>query len=75
MDLQLRSRVAAITGGNKGLGATSARLLAEETANLVLAARDGTALDALAERLRSVSGVDVTGSSITADGGWTRSLA
>ena len=75
MDLRLRSRVAAITGGNNGLGATSARLLAEERAKLVLAARDGIALDDLAERLRSVSGVVVTGSSITADGGWTRSLA
>ena len=58
MDLRLRGRVAVITGGSKGLGAASARLLAEEGAKLVLAARDGTALDALAERLRSVSGVD-----------------
>ena len=61
MDLRLRGRVAVITGGSKGLGAAAARLLAEEGAKLVLAARDGTALDALAERLRSVSGVDVTG--------------
>ena len=71
MDLRLRGRVAVITGGSKGLGAASARLLAEEGAKLVLAARDGTALDALAERLRSVSGVDVTGIPVdltTADG-------
>ncbi len=71
MDLRLRGRVAVITGGSKGLGAASARLLAEEGSKLVLAARDGTALDALAERLRSVSGVNVTGIPVdltTADG-------
>lgn len=71
MDLRLRGRVAVITGGSKGLGAASARLLAEEGAKLVLAARDGTPLDALAEQLRSASGADVTGVPVdltTADG-------
>ncbi len=52
MDLGLTDKAAIVTGGNKGLGAASARQLAAEGARLLLTARDQSDLAAEAERLR-----------------------
>lgn len=50
---------ALITGASSGLGAEYARQLAAKGADLVLVARDRSALDELAARLRSTYGVGV----------------
>ena len=44
-------RVAVVTGASRGLGATFARVLAEEGCAVALGARDGAALDRLAAEL------------------------
>ena len=66
MDLMLNDRVAVITGPAKGMGAAVTRAFAEEGCRLALLARDLTAVEALADDLRSaghaclVARVDVT---------------
>jgi len=55
MAVQLRKideQVMVITGATSGIGLTTARLAAEQGAKLVLAARNGEALDQLASELR-----------------------
>ncbi len=51
MDLQLTGKRAIITGASRGIGYAIAAALAAEGAELVLVARDQTALDAAADRL------------------------
>ncbi len=51
-DLSLTGSHAIVTGASSGLGAEFARQLAPRAASLVLAARNGDALEALASRLR-----------------------
>src|SRR6201996_24511 len=58
MDLHLRGKRVLITGASKGIGAAAAEAFAEEGAHLLLAARNGDALKALAERLRSAHQID-----------------
>jgi uncharacterized protein len=53
------ARSALITGASSGLGAEYARQLAAQGADLVLVARDRSALDDLAQGLRSAYGVEV----------------
>src|ERR1700689_2411371 len=58
MDLHLRGKRVLITGASKGIGAAAAEAFAEEGAHLLLAARNGDQLKALAERLRSQHQID-----------------
>lgn len=60
MDLHLRGKRVLITGASKGIGAAAAEAFAEEGAHLLLAARSGEQLKALAERLRSAHQIDAT---------------
>ena len=53
MDLGLAGKVAAVTGGSRGLGYYSARSLAAEGARLAICARGATGLEAAAATLRS----------------------
>jgi NAD(P)-dependent dehydrogenase (short-subunit alcohol dehydrogenase family) len=53
MDLYLRGKRVLITGASKGIGAAAAEAFAEEGCDLLLAARNGDQLNALADRLRS----------------------
>ena len=52
MDLDLKDKVAAITGGSVGIGLTIARGLAAEGVHLALCARDG---ERVAQVARSIS--------------------
>lgn len=60
MDLDLRGRLAVITGASKGIGAGCAERLAAEGCDLVLASRSQAELETLADRLRAAHGVEVT---------------
>jgi NAD(P)-dependent dehydrogenase (short-subunit alcohol dehydrogenase family) len=60
MDLHLRGKRVLITGASKGIGAAAAEAFAEEGAHLMLAARNGEQLKALAERLRGAHQIDAT---------------
>nr|WP_319385576.1 SDR family oxidoreductase [uncultured Roseibium sp.] len=51
MDLGIKGRSALVLGASQGLGAAIARKLAEEGADLILAARNGEALQANAQQL------------------------
>jgi NAD(P)-dependent dehydrogenase (short-subunit alcohol dehydrogenase family) len=57
MDLNLKDRTVLITGASKGIGAAAAEVFAEEGCHLILAARDGAALAALAGRLAAAHGI------------------
>jgi 3-oxoacyl-[acyl-carrier protein] reductase len=67
MDLQLRDKVAIVTGSSKGLGLASATALVEEGARVAICARGDDALQAAATRLRAVAGRDDAVLAITAD--------
>src|SRR6202167_4100052 len=60
MDLHLRGKRVLITGASRGIGAAAAEAFAEEGCHLLLAARGGDQLKALAERLRSAHQIDAT---------------
>jgi short-subunit dehydrogenase len=55
--MDLKDRVAIVTGASRGIGAAVAEALAQEGCHLVLAARSEDAILALAERLRQDYGV------------------
>ena len=58
MDLQLKDKVAIITGSSKGLGLASARALIAEGARVTICARGGGPLRDAARALRSLAGRD-----------------
>jgi NAD(P)-dependent dehydrogenase (short-subunit alcohol dehydrogenase family) len=60
MDLHLRGKRVLITGASKGIGAAAAEAFAEEGCHLMLAARNGEQLKALADRLRGAHQIDAT---------------
>jgi NAD(P)-dependent dehydrogenase (short-subunit alcohol dehydrogenase family) len=52
----LAGRLAVVTGASRGIGAATAEAIARAGAHVVLAARDGEALDAVASRIRDAGG-------------------
>jgi NAD(P)-dependent dehydrogenase (short-subunit alcohol dehydrogenase family) len=52
----MRGRVALIAGASKGIGAATAEAFADAGAAVVVAARDATALESVAEKIRSRGG-------------------
>ncbi|RWR29883.1 SDR family oxidoreductase [Sinirhodobacter populi] len=60
MQLDLAGKTALITGASKGIGAATARVMAQEGCNLHLAARNGEALVALKAEIEAAHGVTVT---------------
>jgi len=61
MDLGLRDKVAAITGGSVGIGLAVARGLAAEGVHLALCARDAERAEGVAQRIRDEYGVRAIG--------------
>ena len=65
MDLQLKNKIAIISGASKGIGAATALELAKEGTHLVLIARNKDAVEKIANDLKSSYPVKVL--PITAD--------
>jgi len=61
VDLQLTGKVAAITGGNVGIGLEVARGLAQEGVNVALCARDEASVIAAADQIAAECGVKAIG--------------
>ena len=61
MDLELRGKVAVITGGSAGIGLAVAEALAAEGVSLALVARNGERAAAEADRIASACGVKAVG--------------
>jgi NAD(P)-dependent dehydrogenase (short-subunit alcohol dehydrogenase family) len=60
MNIDLKGKLALVTGASKGIGLVVANMLAAEGCNLHLAARDEAAMRQTAERLTKEHGVTVT---------------
>jgi NAD(P)-dependent dehydrogenase (short-subunit alcohol dehydrogenase family) len=73
MDLGLTGKRAIVTGGSRGIGLATARVLAAEGADVALVARDQATLDAAAAELASASGRTVVG--VAADTGRDEDVA
>ena len=56
MDLGIAGRTALVLGGNRGIGLGIAKALAQESANVVIAARDSERLAAAAAELQAIAG-------------------
>ena len=67
MDLQLRDKVAIVTGSSKGLGLASATALVEEGARVTICARGDAALQTAAVNLRALAGRDGAVLAVNAD--------
>ena len=64
MDLELKDKVAIVTGGTQGIGRATALRLAQEGARVVVAARGKEGLDAVAAEVRKAGG---TAAAVQAD--------
>ena len=67
MDLQLRDKVAIVTGSSKGLGLAAATALVEEGACVTICARGDAALQTAAVQLRALAGRDDAVLAVNAD--------
>jgi len=61
MDLQLKDRLALVTGSTAGIGLAIAEALAREGARVIVNGRKPDAVDAVVERLRGQTGADIQG--------------
>lgn len=61
MDLQLKDKIAVITGGSRGIGLAVAKGLAQEGVNLILCARDEDYLNQATEMLKKDYGIEAIG--------------
>jgi NAD(P)-dependent dehydrogenase (short-subunit alcohol dehydrogenase family) len=61
LDLELRDKVAVVTGGNRGIGRAVAWQLAKEGVDVALLARDPAALDAAAAEIARTTNRQVRG--------------
>ncbi len=68
--MELRGKTVLITSASRGLGYALANLLAERGANLVLAARERGALDAVADALRNKTAVAAAAADVSQDAEW-----
>lgn len=59
MDLNLKGKRALVTGGSKGIGKACAQVLAEEGCSVMIASRDGAALEAAAKEIKAKTGAEV----------------
>jgi len=59
MDVQLKGKLALITGGSVGIGLAVAKALAKEGVNLILCARDNDRLGKVCNDIQSEFGIDV----------------
>lgn len=59
MDLGLRGKIALVTGASRGLGFATARLLAQEGAQVVINSRNPERLNSAAEQIAHESGAEV----------------
>jgi NAD(P)-dependent dehydrogenase (short-subunit alcohol dehydrogenase family) len=59
MDLKLKGKRALVTGGSKGIGKSSAQVLAQEGCDVMIASRDATALQAAVKEIKAAIGVEV----------------
>jgi len=90
MDLGLKDEAVIVTGGRKGLGAASARRPAAVGMRRLLTARGAARISAVARAIEEETGTtcatvpadltqpdaaNMTGTSLTADGGWTKAIA
>ena len=65
MELGLKGKVIAITGGSEGIGGATAMRMAQEGAKLALCARRADVLESAAEKIRKATGAEVM--TMTAD--------
>jgi len=59
MDLNLKGKRALVTGGSKGIGKACAQVLAEEGCSVMIASRDGKALESAAADIKAKTGAEV----------------